>query len=137
MYRNPSIDLLCKLMDWFLFDKDIHHERVKTLFTHHTSKDCSYMLYSRISFLFFFFYQGFFSWISWFKGQQGEEKAISLTPLYHFHQLHRYLDISQVIAAERWSGKLSPQEFRTSKSCFPSKFWRHGSWCPRKLWSER
>ena len=28
-YRNQSIDLLCKSMDCFLYDKDLHHERVK------------------------------------------------------------------------------------------------------------
>ena len=28
-YRNQSIDLLCKSMDWFLYDNDPHHERVK------------------------------------------------------------------------------------------------------------
>ena len=28
-YRNQSIDLLCKSMDWFLYDNGLHHERVK------------------------------------------------------------------------------------------------------------
>ena len=28
-YRNQSIDLLCKLMDWFLYDGDLRHEQVK------------------------------------------------------------------------------------------------------------
>ena len=28
-YRNQSIDLLCKLMDWFLYDNGLRHERVK------------------------------------------------------------------------------------------------------------
>ena len=58
VYRNQPIDLLCKLMDWFLYDKDIRHERVKMLFTHDTPKVCSHMLWSRISFFFsirFFF----------------------------------------------------------------------------------
>ena len=27
-YRNQSIDLLCKSVDWFLYDNDLHHERV-------------------------------------------------------------------------------------------------------------
>ena len=26
--RNQSIDLLCKSMDWFLYDKNLRHERV-------------------------------------------------------------------------------------------------------------
>ena len=28
-YRNQPIDLLCKSMDWFLYDMDLRHERVK------------------------------------------------------------------------------------------------------------
>ena len=28
-YRNQSIDLLCKSIDWFLCDRDLLHERVK------------------------------------------------------------------------------------------------------------
>ena len=27
-YRNQSTDLLCKSMDWFLYDIGLHHERV-------------------------------------------------------------------------------------------------------------
>ena len=33
-YRNQSIDLLHKSMNWFLYDNDLHHERVKSLFGH-------------------------------------------------------------------------------------------------------
>ena len=29
-YRNQSIDLLCKSVDWFLYDNGLHHERVKS-----------------------------------------------------------------------------------------------------------
>ena len=28
-YRNQSIDLLCKSMDWFLYDNGLRHGRVK------------------------------------------------------------------------------------------------------------
>ena len=27
-YRNQSIDLLCKSMDWFLYDRDLRYEIV-------------------------------------------------------------------------------------------------------------
>ena len=27
-YKNQSIDLLCKPMEWFLYDKEIRHEKV-------------------------------------------------------------------------------------------------------------
>ena len=30
-YRNQSIDLLCKSMDWFLYDNGLRHERFNTL----------------------------------------------------------------------------------------------------------
>ena len=32
-YRNQSIDLFCKSMDWFLYDNGLRHERVKTLYS--------------------------------------------------------------------------------------------------------
>ena len=28
-YKNQSIDLLSKSMDWFLFDRELRYERVK------------------------------------------------------------------------------------------------------------
>ena len=28
-YKNHSTDLLCKSMDWFLYDSDLQHERIK------------------------------------------------------------------------------------------------------------
>ena len=31
-YRNQSIDLLSKSMDWFLYDRDLRHERVSRYF---------------------------------------------------------------------------------------------------------
>ena len=32
-YRNQSIDLLCKSMDWFLYDRDLRHKIIKCLST--------------------------------------------------------------------------------------------------------
>ena len=48
-----------------------------------------------IFFIWIFFYE-----LSIITGQQGQGEAISLTPLYHFHPLHRNIDISPVITAE-------------------------------------
>ena len=42
----------------------------------------------------------FFHDHSWTTGLQGKGEGISLTPHYHFHLLHRHLDISQVITVE-------------------------------------
>ena len=48
----------------------------------------------------FFSLRIFFHEHSRFTGHQWKEKTISLTPLYHFNPLHRYLDISRAITAE-------------------------------------
>ena len=48
----------------------------------------------------FFFVWIFFHKYSWFTGQQWMREVISLIPLYHFHPLHRHLDISRTITAE-------------------------------------
>ena len=37
-YKNQSIDLLLKLMDWFLYDNGLRHERVNYSVTHSQSK---------------------------------------------------------------------------------------------------
>ena len=99
LYRNQSIDLLSKSMYWFLYDKHLHYQRIKTLFSHHTLKVCSYMLQSRICFFVFFSVWVSFHEYSRFTGQQGKGETISLYPFYHFHSLHGHLDISWVIAA--------------------------------------
>ena len=40
-YRNQSIDLLCKSVDWFLHDIGLHHERVNEIIRHFTEKKFS------------------------------------------------------------------------------------------------
>ena len=52
------------------------------------------------NFFFFFSIWVFFHEHSQFIGQQEKGEAISLSPLYHFHPLHRHLGISQAITAE-------------------------------------
>ena len=48
-----------------------------------------------------FFYLGFLSQITFTNHRTaGEGEDISLTPHYHFHPLHRHLDISRLITAE-------------------------------------
>ena len=44
-YRNQFIDLLCKSMDWFLYDIGLRHERVKSF----SKYFCSYCLKKAIS----------------------------------------------------------------------------------------
>ena len=48
----------------------------------------------------FFSIYVFFHEHSRFIGQQGKGEGICLTPLYHFHPVHRHLDISLAITSE-------------------------------------
>ena len=32
LYKNQSIGLLCKSMDWFLYDRDVCHEKVNIMY---------------------------------------------------------------------------------------------------------
>ena len=50
--------------------------------------------------LLFFSIWVFFHEHSRFTGQQGKGQATSLTPLSHFHQFHRHLEINWAITAE-------------------------------------
>ena len=49
---------------------------------------------------FFFSIWVFFHEHSRFTGQQGKGEAISSSPLYHFHLLHKQLEVSRAITAE-------------------------------------
>ena len=76
--------------------------------------------------VFFFFFFFFFSiWVffhehSRFTGQQGKGEGIYLTPLYHFHPLHRHLDISRAITAESSPLHIAGSRSRTGNLWFPS-----------------
>ena len=55
-----------------------------------------------------------------FTGQQGKGEAISLTPLYHFHPLHRNLGISRVITAESSPLHIASSRTPIGNLLFPS-----------------
>ena len=44
-YRNQSIDLLLKSVDWFLHDNGLHHERVKQKLKHADMNNASIIRY--------------------------------------------------------------------------------------------
>ena len=45
LYKNQFIDLLCKSVDWFLYDTDLLHERVKVYWrTQKRQRFCSLVL---------------------------------------------------------------------------------------------
>ena len=93
--------LLCKSMEWFLYNRDLSHERVKTFFIHHIWK---FAFTYRKAELDSFFLSGFsFTNIHYSKDNSGEGKTVSLYPFYHIYLFHRHLDIYQIIATGRSS----------------------------------
>ena len=52
-------------------------------------------------------------------GLQGKGERISLTPRYHFHPLHRHLDISRAITAESSPLRIASSRNRTGNLWFP------------------
>ena len=90
-----------------------------------------------LMFLFFFFFFFFSIWVflherSLFTGQQGKGEGIFLTPLNHFHPLHRHLDISQAITAESSSLHIACNQTRTGNVWFPSASHYSLSYAPLK-----
>ena len=72
-----------------------------------------------IVFLIFFSIWVFFHEHSRITGLQGKGEGISLTPHYHFHLLHRHLDISRAITAESSPLHIGTSRTRTGKLWFP------------------
>ena len=70
--------------------------------------------------IFFFSIWVFFHEHSQFTGQQGKGEGIYLTPLYHFHPLHRHLDISRAITAESSHLRIAGSRTRTGNLWFSS-----------------
>ena len=77
-----------------------------------------------------FFYQVVFDDHSQITGLQGKGEGISLTPHYHFHLLHRHLDIIQAITAES-----SPQNIgSTWRGLLNDDAYKVGGWS--KIWEK-
>ena len=68
----------------------------------------------------FFFYLGFSFTHSRITELQRKGEDISLTRHYHFHPLHRHLDISRVIATESLPLYIASNRTRTENLWFPS-----------------
>ena len=80
----------------------------------------------------FFSIWGFFHERSQITGLQGKEEGISLTPHYHLHPLHRYLDIIRAITAESSPLHKSYSRPRTRNLWFPSASRSPLSYAPSK-----
>ena len=68
----------------------------------------------------FLYICAFFHEHSRFTGQQGKGEATSLIPLYHFHPLHRHLNISRLITAESSPLHLASKRTLTGNIWYPS-----------------
>ena len=60
-------------------------------------------------------------------GLQGKGEGISLTPHYHFHLLHRHLDISRAITAESSPLHIACSRARTGNLGFQAQVANHNS----------
>ena len=69
---------------------------------------------------FFFLPEIFFPEHSRIKGLQGRGEGICLTPHYHFHPLHRHIDISRPITAASSSLHIASSRTWTGNLSFPS-----------------
>ena len=81
-------------------------------------------IYIYIFFLIFFFYLFIYLFFIG-QGQQEKGEAISLTPLYHFHPLHRHLDISHAITAESSPPDIASSRTRTGTFGFRAQVANH------------
>ena len=70
--------------------------------------------------IFFFSIWVFFHEHSRFTGKQGKGEGIYLTPLYHFHPLHRHLDISRAITAGSSPLHIAGSRTRTGNLWLPT-----------------
>ena len=84
------------------------------------ANDTNIYVSQNLTFFFFFSIWVFFHEHSQFTGQQGKGEGIYLTPLYHFHPLHRHLDISRAITAESSPLHIAGSRTRTGNIWFPS-----------------
>ena len=98
-----------------------------TFYKNPSNPSCNYLvlqhfLNSAMKTQTFFF---FFIWVfshdhSRITGLQGKGEGISLTPHYHFHPLHRHLDISRAITTESSPLHIASSRTRTGNLWLPS-----------------
>ena len=102
------------LCNMFLISKTVY-------FTVYTDDNIPFEITDNIYiYIFFFSIWVFFHEHSQITGLQGKGEGISLTPHYHFHPLHRHLDISRVITAESSTLHIASSWTWTENVWFPS-----------------
>ena len=118
-------------IEFFLFsNKFLLAEYTRLMYMHKVYVQCKYISIYKVYFHrpiivlcilshVFFSILVFFHAHSRFTGQQGKGKGIYLTPLNHFHPLHRHLDISRVITAGSSPLHISSSKTRTRNLLSP------------------
>ena len=106
--EKPVHWFVLKSMDCFLYNRDW---KIQKVLHSNTPRVCFCMLFCFCFFSVWLFFHEY----SRFTGQQVKGEAISLYPFYHFHPLHRHLDISWVIAAESSPLRITGNRNRTRK----------------------
>ena len=94
------------------FHKEFHHV------LYHKLTNSSRLLLQGIR-IFFFSIWVFFHEHSQITGLHGKGEGIPLTPYYHFHPLHRHLDISRAITAQSSPLHIASSRTRTGNLWFP------------------
>ena len=84
-------------------------------FTDFFNTDLAIIIIIIIFSIWFFFHEH-----SRITGLQGKGKGISITPHYHFHPLHRHLDICRAITAESSPLHIASNRTQTENFWFPS-----------------
>ena len=92
IYRSSYVNRIRNLKKFFKFIFHLVHNHIHYI--------CFASNYKSIYIYIFFSMWVFLHEHSRITGLQGKGKGISLTPHYHFHPLHRNLDISRAITAE-------------------------------------
>ena len=93
---------------------------LKTFYLTQLSTIGFYILKKSLTSYFFFSIWFFFHELSRITGLQWKGEGISLTPHYHFHPLHRHLDISRTITAGSSPLHIASSRNQTGNLWFPN-----------------
>ena len=89
-YRNQSIDLLCKSIGWFLYDRDLRHEKVSKCFKKST---ISFNIWLTIIFPCQNSVKPFLKWLSGFDNLRNTEEFAVLWLLWNMEIFSNCLEL--------------------------------------------
>ena len=127
MYKwKPLLKKICKVLG---IKRQKNTEKI-ALALSFTQTSCSLLLYcysilALNKMRFFFSIWVFFHAHSRSTWQQGKGEGNYITPLYHFHPLHRHLDISREITAESSPLPIAGTQLESGTSSFRAQIANH------------